>query len=297
MRDLNELFVFTTVAERNGFSAAARVLKIPKSSVSRYVGRLESRLGARLLERSTRSVRLTEAGRAFHDQCRVTLAELDAAEARVAGQSAAPSGVVRVSCPTGISQTTLARAVPTFMRKYPSVRVHIRVTNRPVNLVEDRVDVAIRARCRLKDEAVTMRKLRTSRLIFVASPAFAQVNSIPRDPTALIQLPMLSFQEDEERPRWRLIGPKQTVRHVSFQPVLWSSDLSILSEAACAGVGIALLPIELAEAFLQNSRLTHLLPDWRSEDVTIHLVFRAGSVLPAAVRAFVDHLAGETERT
>jgi DNA-binding transcriptional LysR family regulator len=231
VRDLNEVFVFVTVVDQKGFSSASRALKLPKSSVSRYVGRLEARLGTRLLERSTRSIRLTDAGRTFYERCKGVLAELDAAETDISENSSSPRGVVRVSCPTGLSQQILSHAVPVFMRRYPLIRLHIRVTNRPVSLVEDGIDVAVRARPRLKDEAVTMRKLRTSRLIFVASPAFNTSHSILREPKSLAKLPMLSFQEDAERPRWRLIGPNNTASVVSFDPVLWSSDLSILREA------------------------------------------------------------------
>ena len=290
MRDLNEVYVFAMVVEQNGFSSAARTLGLPKSSISRYVGRLERRLGARLLERSSRSIRLTEVGHAFYARCKVTLAELDAAEAELAGKATAPRGIIRISCPTGISQHVLARAIPAFLNKYPAVRVHVRVTNEPVSLIHDRVDIAIRARTHLKDENVTVRKLGTSRLIFVASPAFVEAHALPKDPAVAAQLPMLSFQEDADRPHWRLLGRNGDVCHVSYDPVLWSSDLSIIFEAAFAGVGIALLPAELAGPYVQDGRLMQILPEWHSEDVTIHLVFRAGHGLPPAVRAFVDHL-------
>jgi DNA-binding transcriptional LysR family regulator len=282
------------VVEQKGFSAAARSLRLPKSSISRYVGRLERRLDTRLLERSSRKVRLTDAGHAFYARCKVTLAELDAAEAELAGQSTAQSGIIRISCPTGISQYLLARAIPVFLKKYPAVRTHVRLTNEPVSLVNDRVDIAIRARVRLKDESVTVRKLWTSRLTFVASPSFVEAHALPKDPVAVVRMPMLSFQEDADRPRWRLLGPNRNVRHVSYDPILWSSDLSIIFEAAFAGVGIALLPAELADPYVQDGRLKTILPEWRSEEVTIHLVFRAGHGLRPAVRAFIDHLVHET---
>ena len=294
MRDLNEVYVFAMVVDQKGFSAAARTLKLPKSSISRYVGRLERRLGTRLLERSTRSIRLTDAGHAFYARCKVTLAELDAAEAELAGQATAPSGIIRISCPTGISQNVLARGIPAFLKKYPAVRVHVRITSEPLSLVDDRVDIAIRARVHLKDENATMRKLFTSWHIFVASPAFIEAHVLPKDPTAAVRLPMLSFQENADRPRWRLLGPNKDVRHVSYDPILWSSDLSIIFEAAVAGIGIALVPAELAGPYMQDERLKQILPEWRSEDVTIHLVFRAGHGLRPAVRAFVDHLVRDT---
>ena len=293
MRDLNELYVFATVVEQNGFSAAARTLKLPKSSISRYVGRLERRLGTRLLERSTRSIRLTDVGHAFYARCKAMLSELEAAEAELAGQATAQSGIIRISCPTGISQHLLARVIPGFLNKYPAVRVHVRITNEAVSLVNDRVDIAIRARVHLKDEDVTVRKLWTSRLIFVASPSFIEAHALPKDPAAVVRLPMLSFQEDADRPRWRLLGPNKDVRDVSYDPILWSIDLSIIFAAAFAGIGIALLPEELASPFVQDGRLKRILPEWRSEDVTIHLIFRAGHGLRPAVRAFIDHLVHE----
>jgi DNA-binding transcriptional LysR family regulator len=294
LRDLNEVYVFAIVVEQNGFSAAARNLGLPKSSISRYVGRLERRLGTRLLERSSRSIRVTDTGQAFYARCKKTLAELDAAEAELAGQSTSPSGVIRITCPTGISQHVLARVTTAFLKKYPAVRVHVRLTSEPVSLVDDRVDIAIRARARLKDENVTMRKLWTSWHIFAASPAFIETHSVPKDPAAVVRLPMLSFQEDADRPRWRLLGPNKAVRHVSYDPVLWSSDLSIIFEAALAGIGMLLLPVELAAPYLQDGRLKQILPEWRSENVTIHSVFRAGPGLRPAVRAFIDQLVDNT---
>jgi DNA-binding transcriptional LysR family regulator len=294
VRDLNEVYVFAMVVGQSGFSAAARTLGLPKSSISRYVGRLERRLGTRLLERSTRSIRLTDAGHAFYARCKETLAELDAAEAELAGQATSPSGIIRISCPTGISQTVLARVIPAFLKKYTAVRVHIRVTSEPVSLVDDRVDIAIRARVHLKDENATVRKLFTSWHIFVASPAFIEAHALPKDPAAAVRLPMLSFQENADRPRWRLLGPNKDLRHVSCDPILWSSDLSIIFEAAVAGIGIALVPAELAGPYLQDGRLKRILSEWRSEDVTVHFVFRAGHGLRPAVRVLVDHLVRHT---
>jgi DNA-binding transcriptional LysR family regulator len=290
MHDLNDLLFFAAVVEQNGFSAAARALNVPKSSVSRRVDRLEQRLGVRLLERSTRKLRLTEIGSSYFARCKTILAELETAEQDLALSRSDPIGKIRVSCPNAIAQTALARILPGFMTSYPLVRVQVIATNRPVDLIEERVDVAIRARLRLTDEALTMRRLGTSAMIFVASPDFVAAHDMPADPADLARLPFLSFQEDVPRPSWKLTGPHNEIRSVSFDPVLWASDFNILVESACAGRGVALLSMEVVGRALQEGRLVRVLPDWHSEDVTIHLVFTTRRGLAPAVRAFIDYL-------
>ena len=194
MQNLNDIRFFASVVEQNGFSAAARLLNFPKSSVSRRVSRLEARLGMRLLERSTRQVRLTEAGSAYYARCKASLEDLESAEKDIARLRADPIGIIRVSCPTGLAQFYLARVIPEFLARYPLVRIQVIATNRAIDLVHDKIDVAIRARFQLEDEAVTMRKLGGSWHIFVASsavPTFAR--STPRSArcfdTAVLELP------------------------------------------------------------------------------------------------------------
>ena len=169
LHDLNDLLFFAAVVEHSGFSAAARSLNLPKSSVSRHVGRLEDRLGVRLLERSTRNVRLTEIGSSYYARCKAILSELETAEQDLALLRSDPIGTIRVSCPTGLAQYALARIVPGFLADYPLVRVQIIATNRAVDLIEEKVDVAIRARTRLNDETLTMRRLGSSTFVFVWS--------------------------------------------------------------------------------------------------------------------------------
>src|SRR5580704_4974474 len=152
VHDLNDLVFFAAVVEHSGFSAAARFLNLPKSSVSRHVGRLEDRLGVRLLERSTRNVRLTEIGSSYYARCKAILSDLETAEQDLALLRSDPIGTIRVSCPTGLAQYALARIVPGFLADYPLVRVQIIATNRAVDLIEEKVDVAIRARTRMNDE-------------------------------------------------------------------------------------------------------------------------------------------------
>jgi DNA-binding transcriptional LysR family regulator len=291
LHDLNDLLFFAAVVEHGGFSAAARSLNLPKSSVSRHVGRLEDRLGVRLLERSTRNVRLTEIGGSYYARCKAILSELETAEHDLALLRSDPIGTIRVSCPTGLAQYALARIVPGFLVDYPLVRVQIIATNRAVDLIEEKVDVAIRARTRMNDETLTMRRLGSSTLVFVASPDFIDRHPVLVHPSDITGLPFLSFQEDTGRPSWTLTGPDEAATVVAFDPILWTSEFSILVEAACAGTGISLLPTEVTVRPIREGRLVRILPGWCSEEVTLHLVFTTRRGLAPAVRVFIDYLA------
>jgi DNA-binding transcriptional LysR family regulator len=297
MDDLNDIVFFTAVAENRGFSAAARALRAPKSSVSRHVSRLEARLEVRLFERSTRSIRLTEAGAAYYARCKAILKEIEDAESDVAQLRADPKGIIRVSCPVGLSQSVLARVLPGFLSAYPLVRVQLVATNRTIDLVEERVDVAIRVRMQIDDEALMMRRLRSDRLIFVGSAVLLAGHRAVSSPEDLAGVPFLSFQQDTPRPHWTLTGPNGATRVMGFDPVLWTSDFSVLVEAAAAGVGVALLPTHVTDGPLKEGRLVRVLPGWQSEEVTIHLVFTSRRGLSPALRVFIDYLAehfGET---
>jgi DNA-binding transcriptional LysR family regulator len=290
MHDLNGIQYFAAVVEYQGFSAAARALNVPKSSVSRHIANLEARLGVRLLERSTRSVRCTEVGAAFYDQCRAVLSDLDAAERDVAVRRAQPIGLVRMSCPTGLSQFVLAKILPGFLVRYPKIRLQVLATNRAIDLVDDNIDIAIRARVRLADEATTMRVLFKNELVLVASPAFAMAHQIPASADTISALPFLSFLEDVRRPTWTLVGPHGATKTVSFDPVLSSSDFHLLLETAAAGLGVALLPTDVVAQDLRIKRLIRILPGWHSEAITVHLVFAAKRGTVPAVRVLIDYL-------
>ncbi len=295
MHDLNDILCFTAVTEHKGFSAAARAIGRPKSSISRYVDRLEARLGVRLLERTTRRVRLTEVGSEYYARCRAALDCLESADRDVAVHRSDPVGIVRVTCPTGIARQVMPRIMPAFLARYPEVRVQLQVTNRAVDLIKETIDVAIRARVQLQNESLTMRRLGASRLIFVASPGFAASHSVPTEPSDIAKWPFLSFREQPERQTWTMQNLASASRTITFDPVLWTSEFDVLINAACAGTGVALLPPETVRTQVAEARLVRVLPEWHSEDVTIHLVFPTARGLRPAVRAFIDYVAASYE--
>jgi transmembrane secretion effector/LysR substrate binding domain-containing protein len=161
-----------------------------------------------------------------------------------------------MSCPTGLFQFVLAKILPKFLARYPKTRLQVLATNRAIDLVEDNVDIAIRARVRFADEATTMRMLCKSELIFVASSAFAEARQIPASADGISSLPFLSFLEDVRRPTWTLIGPNGATKTLSFDPVLTSGDFNLLLNVAAAGLGVALLPSDVVRSHSPALRAT-----------------------------------------
>lgn len=289
MQDLNDLRYFDAVVTNGGFAPAGRALRLPKSKLSRRIAALEERLGARLIERSSRRFRVTDIGLAFHAQAQLAVAAAERAEALVEASLSEPKGTVRMSCPTGLV-AIVADMLPAFLSLYPKGHVQIVAVDRPVDLIAERIDVALRVRTRLdSDAALTMRTLAHSRRILIASPALA--NRIAgRGIEVLGELPTLSSSGDDGEVLWRLEGPEgnREIRHV---PRLSCGDFGAIRAAALAGLGVAMLPDHACAAELRAGALIHVLPEWRSEDGIVHLVFTTRTGLPPLVRAWIDYLA------
>lgn len=291
MKDLNDLFFYAEVVAHGGFAPAGRALRQPKSKLSRRVAQLEARLGVRLIERSSRRFRVTEIGQAFYERCRAILDGVEEAEAVIAEAKSEPHGTVRLSCPAGLMEV-VAGVLPGFMVRYPKVKVLALVTNRRVDLIAERIDVALRVRDSLDtDAALTMRTLAKSRRILVAGPALAQRLSGMTDVAELAAAPTLSMSDEGGDVLWPLIGPSGEIREVHHQPLLGINDFAALREAAAANLGVTLLPMESCWPMLQNGRLIRLFPAWHARDGIVHLVFTTHRGLPPAVRALIDYLA------
>ncbi|HWL69612.1 MAG TPA: LysR family transcriptional regulator [Geminicoccus sp.] len=291
MRDLNDMACFAAVVRHQGFSPAARTLRLPKSQLSRRVARLEERLGLRLLERSTRRVSVTEAGREYYRHCQAMIAEAEAADEAAARVQAQPQGLVRVGCPNGLSQQ-LAETMPRFLANYPKLRVQFVMTSRPLDLIEDRIDVAIRVRPQLDtDPNLIVKILGTSRLLLVASPGLLGQHGTPASPGDLHGLPTLGHTEQPGETVWQLEGPDGARETFAHEPRLATTDFQILLESTLAGVGIACLPEQLVLSSLRDGRLVRILPDWHGGEGLRHLVFTSRRGMAPAVRVVIDLLA------
>ncbi|WP_439575717.1 LysR family transcriptional regulator [Phreatobacter sp.] len=297
MLDLNDLALFAAVVRHEGFSPAGRALGLPKSKLSKHVARLEARLGIRLIERSTRRFRVTETGEEVYQQCQAMLAGAEAAEAAALRARAKPSGVVRVACPPDFGHNLMARIIPDFMQRNPAVKVQLNVSNRRVDLIEERIDIALRVRTRLDTEPdLTLRILGQSRSYLVASPGFVarQGGAIGID--RLPALPTLTHAEGVLRDHWMLTGPDGQPHDLVHEPVLACGDFVVLRQAALDGLGVALLPDQVCQAELDAGRLVQLLPEWSTPFGTIHMVFGPRRGLLPAVRALIDHIVAEYPR-
>jgi DNA-binding transcriptional LysR family regulator len=297
MHDLNDLFFFTQVVDKGGFTAASRALGIPKSRLSRRVAQLEERLGVRLMQRTTRRFALTEVGEIYHRHCAAMLAEATAAEEAVSHLSDRPRGTIRVSCPVKLSQMMLASLLPRFMAAHPEVRVHLEVTNRRIDLIEEGIDVAFRVRAQRPTEAsLTLRMLGESRLGVVASPDFIARHGSPRHPDELIRFATLGGIAPDGRHLWYLQGPDGATLEAALLPRLVTDDMVVLREAAVAGLGITLLPVNVCCADLAAGRLELVLEDWPPLPGLVYCVFPSRRGLVPAVRRFLDFVADELPR-
>jgi DNA-binding transcriptional LysR family regulator len=291
MQDLNDFYYFAEVVAHGGFAPAGRVLGLPKSKLSRRIAQLEDRLGVRLIERSSRRFRITDLGQALHDRCRGMLSEAEAAEALVAEARGEPRGPVRFSCPTAMTGL-VTPLLCSYLARCPKVELEIVTATRAVDLISERIDVALRVRTTLGDDAsLTMRSLGTSRRILVASPAIAAAIAPDAPVSSLAVLPTLSTSSLAGKETWHLLGPDGETYALRHKPRLSSANMVTLREASVAGLGVALLPAPVCDAALGAGSLVHAFPAWHARDGVVHLVFASRRGLAPAVRALVDHLA------
>lgn len=290
MQDLNDLALFAAVVKHNGFSAAARALGVPKSKLSKHVARLEEQLDVRLLERSTRKLRVTEIGEIFYERCAAILAGVEAAEAVVATARSEPTGTVRLAAPLGFTPM-LADILPAFHKRYPGIRLLVSATNRRIDLLEERFDVALRVRDLLDtDNQLIVRKLGETRQLLAASPAL-----LKRLPPVTLEtigsMPTLSMNDQRTTDTWTLVNEDGGTIDINHSSVLGCGDFNILERAVIEGIGIAMLPEYLCERCFDRGLLVPVLPGWASRDAIIHMVFTSRLGILPAVRALIDYLA------
>jgi DNA-binding transcriptional LysR family regulator len=292
MIDLNELFYFVKIVEAGGFAAAERALCIPKSKLSRRTARLEERLGVRLIHRSTRHFVLTEVGQTYFEHCKAMLVEADAAQDAIDTLSSEPRGTIKFSCPTGLLHFHVSTMLADFMLKYPQIKIQLEATNRPVDVVAEGFDLAIRVRpAPLQDSDLALRILSDRGQCLVASPALVAQMGLPKTPADLAHWPSLSRSRPKERTIWTLESVDGTQVQVEHQPKLITTEMVALLSAALNGVGVVQLPVLMVQQYLRSGQLVSVIPGWAPQREIIHLVFPSRRGLLPSVRAFIDHLA------
>jgi DNA-binding transcriptional LysR family regulator len=291
--DLNELLVFTRVVQAGSFTAAARRLKMPKSSVSRKVSDLEERIGARLLHRTTRKLGLTDAGRIYFERAAPIVSDIEQADQAVGESQAAPRGLLRVTAP--LSFALLGPMVASFLERYPEVRVELVCADRVVNLVEEGFDVAIRAG-RLVDSTLIARRLGAMKRVLVASAGYLKRHPRLKSPADLEKHPCIAFGSAPTPTLWTLHSGEKKV-DVRVPARLSANDMDMMVDAARAGIGIAWLPEHHVSVELAKGRLKRVLSDWSSPETPVHAVYPSARHLSQKVSAFVELLREEFSRT
>jgi DNA-binding transcriptional LysR family regulator len=284
--DLNEIAVFTKVVQAGSFTAAAKVLGMPKSTVSRKVSELEDRLDTRLLQRTTRKLSLTDAGRTYYDYGVRIVLELEAAESAVGSLHDKPRGLLRIT--VGTNAQWIGELIAAYMRENPDVQLEVFATGRRVDLVEERFDVAIRAGA-LADSSLVARRLGNASWFVAASPAYLKNRKRPREPDDLAAHACLLFGPGPTAPPIQLESGDRTVS-VTVTPRLLATDFDLVYAAAIAGLGIAVLPAFRCVEELRTGKLVRVLRDWQPPAIPMHVVYPTARHLSAKVKSFVDFL-------
>ncbi|MGQ9369969.1 LysR family transcriptional regulator [Azospirillum sp. A39] len=290
MDRLDDMVAFIKVVEARSFTAAADKLGLSKSVVSRRIADLEYRLGARLLNRTTRRLSLTEVGQAFYERCSRILADLEEAEHAAADLHAAPRGRLKVNAPLSFGLLHLAPAVAVFLERHPAIEIDIDLNDRYVDLIDEGYDVAVRIG-RLRDSSLIARRLAPNRRVVVASPAYLEARGTPRTPDELSEHACLIYTNVPMAEQWQFRVDGET-RAVRVSGTLRANNGDMLRAAALAGRGIAVLPTFMCGDALQSGALRCLFDDCYFSESGVYALYPQNRHLSPKVRVFVDFLAG-----
>lgn len=286
MDRIETMQAFVTVADHKGFAPAARKLGLSASAVTRMVAALEERVGARLLQRTTRSVMLTDAGERFLERARRILADVEEAEAAVQAERTQPTGRLVVSAPLGFGRRHVTPLMSTYLKRYPDVAGDLRLSDRMVNLVEEGVDIAVRIG-HLPDSSLVARAVGDMRRMVVASPDYLAANGEPHHPSEIAAHRTVHFGALSAAPDWRFVEDGREVRVACAPRFTTNSADAAIFHAEQGGGLTRVLAYQAAEG-LASGRLKAVLVDYEIAPLPIHLVYPTSRLLSAKVRAFVD---------
>ncbi|MFY9180035.1 MAG: LysR substrate-binding domain-containing protein [Venatoribacter sp.] len=282
--DLNEMAIFAHVVEAGSFTGAAKNLGLPKSTVSRKITQLEERLGVRLIQRTTRSLRLTDIGDSYYKHCSRILKDIDEANIAVTQMQNTPMGTLRIAAPVLFGSTVLASLVAAYMEEHPQVDIELNLSDARIDLIQDGMDVAFRVG-KLEDSSLIGRFLGDVRGVLCASPDYIKRHGMPKDPNDLANHSLLTANM---APVWEMKSPEGERISYSVKARLTVNDFASLYILALSGAGIAPLPMLMANAALESGDLVQVLADWPTDSRAIHILYPSNRHLSIKVRSFVD---------
>ncbi len=290
MQNLTDIAIFVKVVELSSFTAAAEALDMSQPVVSKAVTRLEEKLGARLLNRTTRRLSLTEAGSELYGRSVRALAEIENAELEVARFQTEPRGLLRVSAPMSFSILHLGPTIQSFLTRFPGVTLELSLDDRQVDLVEEGFDVAVRIG-RLQDSNLIARKISPCRQVLCASPAYLAERGEPEQPEDLLEHRCILYSLLSAPREWRLTGPDGELHTVPINGSMQSNNGLVNRAAALAGGGIVLLPTFYLGEQLRSGALRPVLCKFKPQELAVYAVYPERRNLMPKVRSFVDFLA------
>ena len=286
MDRIDAMQAFVAVADLRGFAPAARKLGLSPSGVTRLVAALEERLGARLLQRTTRSVTLTDVGARYLERARRILADVEEAEGSAEGERNRPSGRLVVSVPVGFGRLHVSPLMSAYLTRHPEASAELRLEDRTINLVEDGVDLAVRIG-HLADSSLVARHVGEMRRVVVASPAYLKQRGEPKTPQALASHATIQFGAMSTPPDWRFVDDGRELR-IACTPRLTTNSADAAIQYAEQGGGLTRVLAYQAAAAIKAGRLKIVLEKFEEPPLPIHLVYPTSRLLSAKVRAFVD---------
>jgi DNA-binding transcriptional LysR family regulator len=296
MLDLNDFFLFVQVVDRGGFTAAGRTLRMPKSTLSHRIQQLETNLGVRLLNRTSRQFGTTDAGNEFYRHAVAMLREAEQAETAIRHRLSEPTGVVRCTAGVATMQFAMRDMLPDFLNLYPKVNVVAHATDQIVDIVGENYDVAVRAHSNpLPDSNLVQRTLTPAPWFLFAGSAYLDSNEAPETPRDLQKHPSLFMMRTGVAPVWRLRHSSKAKDQVvlPLAPRLLSDDMIGLKQAAIKSLGVVALPGYVCRDEVRSGALRRVLPNWLAGDSTITALVPYRQGLLPSVRVFLDHLATE----
>ena len=286
MDRIDAMQAFVAVADLQGFAPAARKLGLSPSGVTRLIAALEQRLGARLLQRTTRSVTLTDIGTRYLERARRILADVEEAEGSAQDERTRPSGRLVVSAPVGFGRLHVSPVMSAYLKRYPEVSAELRLADRMVNLVEDGIDLAVRIG-HLADSSLVARQVGEMRRIVVASPGYLQQRGEPNTPEAVTSHETIQFGAMTASPDWRFVEDGREIR-VACTPRFTTNSADAAIQHAEQGGGLTrVLAYQAADA-IKGGRLRVVLAQFEQPPLPIHIVYPTSRLLSAKVRAFID---------
>lgn len=295
MLDLNQLAIFIRVVDEGSFTAAGKSLQVPKSRISRMVADLESNLGVRLLQRSTRQVSLTQVGADYYNNCKHLVAEIMDVHAEISDRQDRPHGLLRIAVPMVVGSGILGRFVAQFQQAYPDVRVEICHTDRQVNLIEEKFDLGMFVG-ELPESSLVARTIAETDLMLCASPEFIELNGMPSSLEELQSMAFVKIGEGMQVESFDMIHVSGEISTIKLEPHIVTNHIAAAMNSIIQGAGVGVLPLFMASEYLLTGRMIPIMNDWSFRPQSLSVVYPSRQYLSLKVRCFIDFLVTEIEQ-